>query len=81
MLLYIKFSTLNAKADKSMNWFQDADSDATIEEDASTTGSYTGVREEQQAQLDILESLDDPHRFVTIYTLIQKVVYCIGIYK
>ncbi|MPC36177.1 Nucleolar protein 8 [Portunus trituberculatus] len=40
---------------------QNDDSDATVEEDSNSIGSCTGVREEQQTQLDILEGLDDPH--------------------
>ncbi|KAK8386882.1 hypothetical protein O3P69_017951 [Scylla paramamosain] len=40
---------------------QDEDTDVTVEEDSNSIGSCTDVREEQQTQLDILESLDDPH--------------------
>lgn len=44
---------------------QDEDTDATVEEDSDSMGGWTGMREEQQTQLDILESLDDPHRHLS----------------
>ena len=60
-------------------WFQDTathrvdlneDTDATVDEDDERSiDSCTDVKEEQQTQLDILKSLDDPQKCTS------KIVY------